>query len=320
MNEYFSEDDLAFREMLDDELAEMVNSGPGRYTQKAVEGAKNELKRREDDRAAAENNPQVAEGSPQMAEGSSQVVENSLQVMAGEAHPPAPVTSEPDGRLYSAGQIGLATFLGAPIAGCLLLARNYELLENKKAAWQLLGVGIGATIVLLIIAFLLPENTRGTGLSLGSCIGMYFTAKHLQGDTVERHLKAGGRKGSWGLTVALGLICAVIIIGLLFAVGITVELVSPSDAPIAKVRVSQAGQIELDGTRVTPERLRTALSSLAEDGGEIWYYRERMMEPMSEEASKAFKIVLDAGLTFRISSKPDFSDYIDSEGRSVPVR
>jgi hypothetical protein len=320
MNEDFSEDDLDVREMLDDELAEIVNSGPGRYTQKAVEGAKNELKRREDDRAAAASSPQMAESGPQVAESSPHVAEGSPQVMADEAHTPAPLTNEPDGRLYSAGQIGLATFLGAPIAGCLLLARNYELLENKKAAWQLLAVGIGATIVLLIIAFLLPENTRGSGLSLGACIGMYFTAKHLQGETVERHLKAGGRKGSWGLTVALGLVSALIIIVLLFVVGVTVELVSPSDAPVARVRVSQAGQIELDGTRVTPERLRTALASLSEEGGEVWYYRERMMEPMSEEASKVFKIVVDAGLTIRISSKPDFSDYIDGEGRSVPVR
>jgi hypothetical protein len=229
----------------------------------------------------------------------------------------------PDGKLYSAGQVALATVLGAPVAGSLLVARNYEVLENRRAAWGALAVGIGATLFLLALAFLLPENTRMTGLSGGICIAAYLTAKNIQGDTVDRHLKAGGRKGSWGLTVVLGLVCTIITLGLLVAAAIVVDLVAPADwqdAPVAKIRVSQAGQIELDGTRVTPERLRTALASLKEAGGVVWYYRERMREPMSAEASKAFKIITDAGMPIRQSSKPDFSDYIDGEGRSVPLR
>ena len=61
-------------------------------------------------------------------------------------------------KLFSAGQITLATFLGAPIAGCLLLARNYRELGNGAAAWQSLVAGIVSTILLFLIAFWLPEN------------------------------------------------------------------------------------------------------------------------------------------------------------------
>lgn len=302
MSENFSNDELDFREMLDDELVEIVNAAPGRYTQRVVEGAKNELKKREDVRARPQGNPQFT---------------------PGEAPPPVPLVNAPDGKLFSLGQITLATFLGAPVAGSLLVARNYEALENRGAAWRSLAAGIGATILLAVIGFLLPENTPGTGLSIGSCVAAYMTAKSYQGDTIDRHLNAGGRQGSWGLTVGLGLLCGTILLGLIIAVAVAVEFAAPADlqdAPIVKVRVSQAGEVELDGRRVTPERLRAALVTLKEDDGRVWYYRERTWEPMSAEASKVFEIIVDAGVPIRQSSKPDFSDYIDSEGRSVPSR
>jgi FtsH-binding integral membrane protein len=47
MNEDHSEDGLDFSAMSDDELFEIVNNGFGRYQQKEVDGAKNELKNRE---------------------------------------------------------------------------------------------------------------------------------------------------------------------------------------------------------------------------------------------------------------------------------
>jgi hypothetical protein len=36
-------------------------------------------------------------------------------------------------------------------------------------------------------------------------------------------------------------------------------------------------------------------------------------------AEKVIRLIVEAELPVRISSKPDYSDYIDAEGRSVPA-
>jgi hypothetical protein len=212
MNEDYSEDDLDFSQMSHEELSEIVNSGLGCYRQRVIDGAKNELQRR------------THEGAP---------VESSRQVTNGEVQPSTspeevrlPVLPEdvPESRLYSAGQIALATALGTPVAGCLLLARNYEVLEKGRAAWQSLVAGIASTILLIALGFVLPENFPGRGGAIGVCIAMHQIAKHSQGAAIEMHLKAGGRKGSWPVTILIAAVSSLIVFGLLFAVAIAFNL------------------------------------------------------------------------------------------------
>ena len=124
---------------------------------------------------------------------------------------------EAAGYLFSVGQITLATFLGAPIAGCLLLARNYRVLGNGAAAWQSLVAGIVATILLFLIAFWLPENFPNMALPVAYCFGMRQLVNYLQGSEI-----ANRGKGSWAVTVAVGVGCLVIIFGLI--VGLVIAL------------------------------------------------------------------------------------------------
>lgn len=204
-SEQASEDDLDFSGMPDDELSEIVNSRSGDYPQTVVDGAKNELKKRED--AAG-----VAGGSQQFT--------------TGEPPPPVLLSDEAGGKLYSVGQITLATYLGAPLAGALILARNHQALVKSGSAWRYVAVGGAATILLTVLAFILPENFPKAGFYIVSCGGMYYYAKELQGDAIDNHLKAGGGKGSWAVTVLVAIICAVIIFGLLFALYVAYDLVA----------------------------------------------------------------------------------------------
>ena len=289
--------------MSGDELSEIVDARPGRYTQEMVEGAKKELENRVHEDVRAESDHPVVTVEPQ---------------------PPVLPTQLSDGKLFSTGQITLATFLGAPLAGCLLLARNQQVLGKGAAAWQPLVVGGITTTLLFIIALLLPENVPGVGLPIGSCIGMYYYAKQWQGGAIETHLKAGARQGSWAAVVALGIGCSVVLVGLLIAAALTFDIgAAPEgearDMPVVRVRVSQAGQIEMNGVKLTREELRNALTKLKADGGGVMYYRERWNEPPSAEAAKAFEVITEAGLPIRMSSKPDFSDYIGPDGVPVPL-
>jgi hypothetical protein len=207
MDEGYTEEGLDFSGMFDDELLEIVNSSSGRYRQEVVDGAKNELEKR---------GPPVSPASPASPE------------------------TVPGSKLFSAGQVALATFLGAPIAGSLLLAQNYHALGKAGSARRPLLVGGVSTTLLFILAFFLPE--KSPSLALPACIGMYIYARQEQGAAIDDYLKAGGRKGSWKVAIIVALGCAAILLVLSIAVVIAFDIGLPEDetgGPLAKVKVSK---------------------------------------------------------------------------------
>lgn len=307
MSEDYPAGGLGYSEMSDAELLEIVDASPGSYPREVVDGAKNELEKRA---GRARVGPESRGQDSAQATG-------DHQAAAGAAPPPASPADVPDERLFSPGQVTLATFLGAPIAGGLLLAHNYRGLGKAERAWQPLVIGAGVTILLLIISLLLPADSPGAPLTIGTCIGMYYYAKQEQGGAVADHLRAGGAQASWAMAVATGLISGVLILVLFFAVAVAFDL---GEGPVAQVRVSRAGQVELNGNRVTREQLSAALARLADQGGRVQYYGEGWDEPMSEEAAKVFKVVVDAQVPIQLSSKPDYSDYVGPDGVPVPVK
>jgi low temperature requirement protein LtrA len=90
-----------------------------------------------------------------------------------------------------------------------------------RAAGKSLAAGVASTSFILLIAFYLPENFPNMALPVAYCFGMRQLVRYLQGGAIDNHLKAGGRKGSWGLTVAVGLGCLVIIFGLIIGLMMT---------------------------------------------------------------------------------------------------
>ncbi|MEP7036938.1 MAG: hypothetical protein ABI891_01230 [Acidobacteriota bacterium] len=120
------------------------------------------------------------------------------------------------GGLFSVGQIILATFFGMPIAGCLLLARNYRQLGKNAVARQTLAAGVISTIVLLISSFFLPEKFPNMILPVAYCFAMRQLVIYLQGDIIDNYLKNGENKGSWAIAAAIGLGCLAVILGLIF--------------------------------------------------------------------------------------------------------
>ena len=121
-------------------------------------------------------------------------------------------TPKSTGRLFSASQVAVATFLGSPLAGTALFARNYQVLGRRDAAFLWLGLGVVITVLLLVIALLLPKGTP-TFLPLLSIVGMRQAVNHFQGQAISNHIYAGGAKGSWFVSIAVGLaglVCVVV--------------------------------------------------------------------------------------------------------------
>ena len=60
--------------------------------------------------------------------------------------------------LYSIAGVGLATFIGTPLAGAWLLAHNLQLLGRSDRVAMVWAIAVVFLVVTLGLAFLLPEE------------------------------------------------------------------------------------------------------------------------------------------------------------------
>lgn len=140
---------------------------------------------------------------------------NPYQTPAAEAVPLAQPRAE---KLYSPNQIAVAAFLGSPLAAGWLFASNYRQLGQAGKATASLIWNVAGTVGLLIIAFMLPERFPGHIIPLAYSFAILHTAKRLQGEAFADHIAAGGRLQSWWAAVGVGLLCLVLVFGVIFAV------------------------------------------------------------------------------------------------------
>ncbi len=111
-----------------------------------------------------------------------------------------------DVALYTSRHVALATFLGTPLGGAVLLALNEHRIGRTKAAATTLMAGVVATGFLLTLGMILPENIPTFPISLGSLFIMSAIAKARQRTFVEQHVAAGGKRGSAWAAAGIGIL------------------------------------------------------------------------------------------------------------------
>lgn len=79
-----------------------------------------------------------------------------------------------------------------------------------------------------------------------------------------------------------------------------------------------SGRILLEGKKATLAKVKKALAKAQSARSAVWYYRESGKGEPPIEAIEIVKLVVEHKLPISLSSKPDFSDYIDDEGHSRP--
>jgi len=109
-------------------------------------------------------------------------------------------------------------------------------------------------------------------------------------------------------------------IGCLALVPLTVSCSSeaPSEPPVGRVKLTAAGEIFYENERVTLSQLEQRLRMLAQENGVVMYYRANPAGEPPAGAQEVFEALMAARLPISLSSKPDFSDYIDEDGNSRP--
>jgi len=116
-------------------------------------------------------------------------------------------------RLYSPQHVGIASIIGGPGAGAVVLSLNYQKLGNSRGAVASLTLGILAVLALALVGLALPDDFRLGGIGVGLAVAMLYVAKGLQGQAYEAHLAVGGRKASGWRAAGIGVIAMGLIVG-----------------------------------------------------------------------------------------------------------
>jgi hypothetical protein len=75
------------------------------------------------------------------------------------------------------------------------------------------------------------------------------------------------------------------------------------------------GKILLDGGEMSIAEVKRALEKVKAKRGMVWYDRESGTGEPPVQAIEVFKLIVDSELPISLSTKPDFSDYVDEKGR-----
>ena len=87
---------------------------------------------------------------------------------------------------------------------------------------------------------------------------------------------------------------------------------------ILKLSVLASGEVLLDGKPIEMSALDRTLQSADKGTTAVWYYREAASKEAPPHARAVIQLVVKHKLRISISSKPDFSDYVDAKGLSHP--
>jgi hypothetical protein len=88
--------------------------------------------------------------------------------------------------------------------------------------------------------------------------------------------------------------------------------------PILRLSVLASGKVLLEGKESNIPEIRKALEKTKASGGVVWYYRENGKDEPPSQAMELIEVIVENKLPISMSSKPDFSDYIDENGQSRP--
>lgn len=113
-------------------------------------------------------------------------------------------------RLFSQQQVGLATFLGSPLAGSFLMALNYHRVGQKSKSIRCFIIGAIATTILTMFSYSIPKV--GVWFPFAILFIVIKCYEKFQNSLYKQHLLDGGKQGSWWTSVGIGLLSLLVII------------------------------------------------------------------------------------------------------------
>ena len=133
--------------------------------------------------------------------------------------------------LFDSLSVALATFLGTPIAGTILMAVNYRRLQEGGKAAAAVAIGVVATILAIVFGNIIP-GAFSTIIAVGLLLTIRSCAQSLQGPAVTQHVSQGGTLGSRWAAAGVGIAVLAVLAGGVFAVLMARQLTRGSKVTI----------------------------------------------------------------------------------------
>jgi hypothetical protein len=120
--------------------------------------------------------------------------------------PVSSVVTQNNFKVYTKNSIPIGALLFGPVAGCYMLAKNFEFFGDKPAAkktWIILLV----SMAIYGIYLLTPFTTQFINiLPILYTVIIYSYTEKLQGKILDEHIKSGGKKYSGWKVLGVGIL------------------------------------------------------------------------------------------------------------------
>src|SRR5262249_45815159 len=111
--------------------------------------------------------------------------------------------------------VALATFLGGPLAGALLMAQNYRKLGKTVPALNMVGIGVLGMGLGMAAGHFIPREAY-IAIPIALVAGMRQLANATQGPAIEEHKDRGGDLGSNWVAIGLGGAFLAVVLAIIF--------------------------------------------------------------------------------------------------------
>jgi len=165
--------------------------------------------------------------------------------------------------MYGADQVCFATFLGGPVGGGWLMALNYQRLGEPAKAHLATGLSVLATAALIAIGLAIPSLPTLLLLWFVPTFVTWGLAQSLQGAAYNRHVAAGGSRGSTWRVAGLGVASLAMCCGGTVVYEVSTEFEPVISGPMSNVMIGESSVLYTDDvTRAEAQRVGEELVAL----------------------------------------------------------
>lgn len=171
----------------------------------------------------------------------------------------------PAGKIFNDSEMWVGTILGGPLTAGYIIAQNFKSFGEPGKARKSLLIAVGATILILGIAFFAPyvERVPNFFFALVYTVIAYMIYQLYQGEKVKAHIAGGGMIQSWRRTVGVSAIG--LIITLIPIIGLAVVLNYAANASLTtKTYGTMKNQIVFDKNNISEAEVDKIASGLVQ--------------------------------------------------------
>lgn len=165
--------------------------------------------------------------------------------------------------MYGADQVCFATFLGGSVGGGWLMTLNYQRLGEPAKAHLATGLSVLAMAALIAIGLAIPSLPTLLLLWFVPTFVMWWLAQSLQGAAYNRHVAAGGSRGSTWRVAGLGVASLAMCCGGTVCYEAATEPDAVISGPMHEVMIGESSVLyTLDVTQAEAQRVGEELAAL----------------------------------------------------------